>query len=108
MTEPGFRRSPAEARRVAVIAATCLPGVLIGVAIAALHGNAPPYFDLGGALILLPVFGVIIYRSATIAIDADEDRVVIRNPYRTRVLRWADVESVERRTQAPRSVPVFP
>jgi hypothetical protein len=48
----------------------------------------------------LPVLAYLIGRAATISIDADESRVTIRNPYRTWLLRWDEIEKVERSARA--------
>lgn len=72
-----------------------MPGLFAGIGIAALHGSAPPYFDVAGVVVALPVLGYLIRRAATIAIDADESRIIVKNPYRTWVLRWDEVEGVE-------------
>jgi hypothetical protein len=69
---------------------------LAAIAVAALHGSAPPYFDIAGAVVLVPLVALVIYRAARISIDADENCVVIRNQYRTWVLPWNEVEKVER------------
>jgi hypothetical protein len=79
---------------IAVWAALCNEGILVVLALLALHGSAPPYFDLGGAIVLLPLLAVVLVRAARIAIEADENCVVIRNRYRTRVLQWNEVDQV--------------
>ena len=93
--EVRVRSAPAKARRMAVWAFICVPGVLMGIGIAALHGSAPPYFDVAGAALLIPLFAYGLSRAATISLDADSDRIVIKNQFRTWVLRWEDVAAVE-------------
>jgi hypothetical protein len=65
-----------------------------------LHGSAPPYFDLAGVAVALPVLAYLIRRAATISLSADESRVTIRNPYRTWTLRWDEIERVELSSKA--------
>lgn len=95
-----FTSDPTYPRWVAVWATVCVPGVFAVVAVAVLHGSAPPYFDVGGVAVALPVLGYLIRRAATISLVADESRVVIRNPYRTWTLNWDEIEGVELSSKA--------
>jgi hypothetical protein len=49
--------------------------------------------------VLVPFLAYLLRRAATISIDADGSRVTIRNPYRTWICRWDEIETVERSTQ---------
>lgn len=61
----------------------------------ALHGSGPPYSDIAAAVVLAPLLAYLIKRGAAISLVADGSGVVIRNPYRTYSLAWADIEKVE-------------
>lgn len=94
-----FRSAPVGARSLDVWMTIALPGLLAALAIGVLHGSAPPYFDLAGAVVLVPCVAYLIKRAATISVEADANGVRIRNPYRTYRLRWDEIETVTRSTQ---------
>jgi hypothetical protein len=73
-------------------------GSLVVIAVLGLHSSAPPYFDVAGVVLLVPGLAYLLRRSATVSIEADERRVIIRNPYRTWVLMWDEIEIVEAST----------
>jgi len=65
------------------------------IAVLALHGSGPPYSDVAAAVLLAPLLAYLIKRGAAVSLVADRSGVVIRNPYRTYSLAWADIEKVE-------------
>lgn len=89
-----LRLAPLRARLIAVWAAICYEGTLSVIAVLALHGSAPRHFDIAGAIVLAILWVVIAGRAAMIELVVDRDQIMIRNRYRTRVLRWGEVERV--------------
>lgn len=97
-SEPrSFRSAPAEARRAAVMGVVGVPGTLTVLVTVGLRNSAPAYLAAAAAALLTLVY--LLYRSATISIQADAHRVAVRNPYRSWVVTWNEIELVEPATR---------
>ncbi len=70
-------------------------GTLVVIAILMLFATTSPYLGVAGVVVLVPPLAYLVRRAATISIEADDRRVIVRNPYRTRVLSWDEIEAVE-------------
>lgn len=66
----------------------------------AVVGSGPPYSDVAAAVVLFPLLAYLVKRGAAVSLVADRSGVVIRNPYRTYSLAWAEIEKVEPSRQA--------
>src|SRR3954447_371515 len=93
-----FLSAPDQARRLAVFSFVCLYGTVGAVGVAALHGSAPPYFDLAGGMILAALVVLGAVRASRIAVTANEQDVRIANQFRNYRISWNDVDRVEMST----------
>ena len=90
-----FRSAPTSTRRGTAWAFLCVEGTLAVIAIAALHGSAPPYFDVVGAVVLLPVVAYGLIRASHISVTANEHEVRVANQFRNYRLAWSDIDRVQ-------------
>ena len=89
-----FRSAPSSARKLTVWGFLCVYGTLSVIAVGALHGSAPPYFDLVGAVILAAFVGRGVIRAARISVTANENEVWIANQFRSYRLSWTEIEQI--------------
>jgi hypothetical protein len=90
-----FRCAPSSTRKAAIWAFLCVEGVLGVIAVAALHGSAPPHFDLAGATLLTPLLLYGLVRAGRISLTANEHEIRIANQFRTYRLSWDRVDRVQ-------------
>lgn len=93
--EQYFRSEPFSARKITVWIFLCFWGTFAVIAVLALHGSAPPYFDLGAALLLLPLVALGVVRAALVSVTANEHELRITNQFRTYRFTWSEIERVE-------------
>lgn len=98
--QPTYRCALPQARRLQVWMTVALWGSLVVVAIGVLHSSAPPHLDVVGAVVLIPPLAYLLRRSAMVSLEADERCVIVKNPYRTWVLDWDEIETVAPSTYA--------
>ena len=87
-----FRSTRARARTVWNFVGVYV--TLACLAVLVLHGSAPPYFDVAGAIFLGAAIVVVLRRAASIALIANDTQVTIKNQYRTWVLNWREIDRV--------------